>query len=868
LIELRIVDRLVEVRAAEVDRHLVAARQQRHVEHLRVDGEAERPELDDRSPVLEQLEPVPQRPQRVLPRADDLRRDLVGLDRRPQPHQLLDQLLRLQHHRVGREVGVELLRRLERLGPPRHPLEDPVRRDHQRLDPRLPLVEQRLLAGRQRVVHLLALRRQVAEELVELREPPRQLLELDQQLGQLLVALLRRVRLRQRRRDRLREQLELRRELRLALARQQLLAHALIRRAHPAEVGEHRRDVLEDLRARHRVADLQPADHLGQHVEPVAQRRDLLLDRHQLSRVVDLVEPRQHPVEAPRHRLQRVALDQEVDARLADAVELRDQLLLEHIERRQVDRPDLAQRDDRAPLVAQGRQRVHVLLDALPVARPQRLNQRRLLGLRVRQRLAGPLADRHDLLELVDDELAGLPDRPERAPEVARLRLADPVVVVGHPRRLRDQVLVRLAPRVRVLGQPHHAQRLRDAAHQLRVADLRQVRPVRRGRRRELGAHERRAPHLHRVQPRRLLALHAEHHQLAVREQRVAVALDRVLHLLADQVVREQHVLALIAAIEHIQHVLAVRRVDAPLELEGERVRAELLRVAGPQVVPAREHHAVVLGQLHAALPDRVDPRHRLGPRVVDEVPPLRLAVRLDLQQHQRAHDAVQDLRVVERLVGVLDRLAVDAEPVLRVVLDLDRQIAADRLDEHQVLDVDVRVLPRDVIVARRGRPREVVRRRPGELAVAAAVDVAHPAARQHVPVEDLDVLDRRADLEHREQLVLRGLQAGQPRVLVILVEVRELLHEPLAVEQPGDRTRRRRVDRLALRRRRVERLRREHVLDRDLFLEPEEHVVAEQQDARRPAGCRPGCSCSRSAPARWRRPPARSRRTPSCAGR
>jgi hypothetical protein len=43
---------------------------------------------------------------------------------------------------------------------------------HQVLHPRLPLVEQRLLAGAERVVHLLALGRQLAEELVELAEPP------------------------------------------------------------------------------------------------------------------------------------------------------------------------------------------------------------------------------------------------------------------------------------------------------------------------------------------------------------------------------------------------------------------------------------------------------------------------------------------------------------------------------------------------------------------------------------------------------------------------------------------------------------------------------------------------------------------------
>jgi hypothetical protein len=516
LVELGVVDRLEEVGAAEVQRHLVAAGQQRHVEHLGVDVEAEGPELDDRGAAVEELEAVAQGPERVLTGARDLRRDLVGLDRGAEAHQALDQLLGLEHHRVGREVGVQLLGRLEGLGPAVDALDDPLGRDHQRLHPRLPLVEQRLLAGGEGVVHLLALGRQLADELVELAEAPGQLLELDQQLGQLLVALLRRVGLGQRRRDRLREQLELGGELGLALARQQLLAHALIGRADPAVVGEHRRDVLEDLRARDRITDLQPADDLGEHVEAVAQRRDLLLDRLQLRGVVELLHAREDPVEAGGDRQQRVALDQEFDAGLADAVELVDQLLLERVEGREVDRADLARGDDRAALVSQRRQGVHVLLDVLPVAGAQGLDQRGLAGLRLREGLAGALADLHDLLELVDDELAGLADRPQRAGQVADLRVADPIIIVGDLGGLGDQVLVGLAAGVLILDQADHAQRLRDAAHQLGVADLGQVRAVGRGRGGVLGRRERGAPDLHRVDPGRLLALHAEDDQAAV----------------------------------------------------------------------------------------------------------------------------------------------------------------------------------------------------------------------------------------------------------------------------------------------------------------------------------------------------------------
>jgi hypothetical protein len=120
-------------------------------------------------------------------------------------------------------------------------------------------------------------------------------------------------------------------------------------------VGEHRRDVLEDLRARHRVADLQPADHLGQHVEAVAQRRRSRLERLQLRRVVELrSSARQHPVEAGvTSGFSASPLTRKSTQALLMRSNSVDQLLLERVERRQVDRPDLAQRDDCAALVAQ-----------------------------------------------------------------------------------------------------------------------------------------------------------------------------------------------------------------------------------------------------------------------------------------------------------------------------------------------------------------------------------------------------------------------------------------------------------------------------------------------------------------------------------
>ena len=75
-----------------------------------------------------------------------------------------------------------------------------------------------LLAGGERLVDLVALVRELAEEVVELREPGLQVLQLEQQAGELLVAGLGGVRGGERAGDRLPEQRELGGELGAPLA--------------------------------------------------------------------------------------------------------------------------------------------------------------------------------------------------------------------------------------------------------------------------------------------------------------------------------------------------------------------------------------------------------------------------------------------------------------------------------------------------------------------------------------------------------------------------------------------------------------------------------------------------------------------------
>ena len=243
----------------------------------------------------------------------------------------------------------------------------------------------------------------------------------------------------------------------------------------------------------------------------------------------------------------------------------------------------------------------------------------------------------------------------------------------------------------------------------------------------------------------------------------------------------------------------------------------------------------MVLGELHAGLADRVDAVDLLGQGVEDQVAPGLLPVREDLQQDQAAEPGVEDLCVVERLVGVIDRLAPDALSALGVVLDLDRQVAADRLDENLVEDGNVWVTAAAVVLPRRDRPLEIVRRRIDVVALSTVVDIGRVSFGIDSPAKDLDITERGADLEDGEELAVgQPAEQQQAGVLVILAQLLEIADEPRIVQEVARRARgQRRELQSCLPVRPLaghERIEAEDVRDLDRALEAQEDVVAEEQ--------------------------------------
>ena len=147
--QVRIVDRLEEVRARHVQAHRVAARHDREIEFLRIDQELVAPELDGVLAAAEEILPILELAHRIL--ADRLQpaAEIVRLDRVAEFDQLLGEVAHLLDHRVRREVAIQLIEARGVIGAMLDPLQDALRGGEQtisfaiaRLDElELPLLE-------------------------------------------------------------------------------------------------------------------------------------------------------------------------------------------------------------------------------------------------------------------------------------------------------------------------------------------------------------------------------------------------------------------------------------------------------------------------------------------------------------------------------------------------------------------------------------------------------------------------------------------------------------------------------------------------------------------------------------------------------
>ena len=164
------------------------------------------------------------------------------------------------------------------------------------------------------------------------------------------------------------------------------------------------------------------------------------------------------------------------------------------------------------------------------------------------------------------------------------------------------------------------------------------------------------------------------------------------------------------------------------------------------------------------------------------------LAVGKDAQQDQRADDRVKHLRIIERLVGIRDRLLIDALPGTGVVLDLDGEVAADGFHENAILDGDVRMLARALHVAVGALPLELHGIRIPALVVETVADIFQGSVSTSQPLERLEIILAAADAHLHVHMRTDDHEFHEQRALVEPEQRNEVLLEGRVAQGVGDR--------------------------------------------------------------------------------
>ena len=132
----------------------------------------------------------------------------------------------------------------------------------------------------------------------------------------------------------------------------------------------------------------------------------------------------------------------------------------------------------------------------------------------------------------------------------------------------------------------------------------------------------------------------------------------------------------------------------------------------------------MVLRKEDARFGDRIEPLRRLCFLVVNNVAKLIFFERLDLHQDDIANDRVENLCVVERLIGIVYRFGVNSRTVIGIVFDLDSKVTANRFDVDAIFNRNVRMQATAMKLTRCALPSKIMLRRILDFVVATIVDV------------------------------------------------------------------------------------------------------------------------------------------------
>ena len=177
-------------------------------------------------------------------------------------------------------------------------------------------------------------------------------------------------------------------------------------------------------------------------------------------------------------------------------------------------------------------------------------------------------------------------------------------------------------------------------------------------------------------------------------------------------------------------------------------------------------------------MPNRIDPMDLMSLLIINKVTPLLLTIRKDLQQNQRPHLGVQDLSIIESLIGVIYRLGINPFSRRGIVFDLDRKISSHGFDENSVIDRDMRVLSSPLHITVSPLPLELLLRRVFKLVIKTIPEILQFTIISAKELKGLKIIRSFPNLHLAVKIGANDHEFRKDRLFVILIEIGKILSE------------------------------------------------------------------------------------------
>ena len=186
------------------------------------------------------------------------------------------------------------------------------------------------------------------------------------------------------------------------------------------------------------------------------------------------------------------------------------------------------------------------------------------------------------------------------------------------------------------------------------------------------------------------------------------MTLNGVGYFFGYDVVGKQEIVPISATQVDIEDILTIGRLDAFLIFQVRYITLKELEAPLSQDIATGKNYPLIFRELNAGYGNVVDPHDLMRNAVEDQVAGV-LIEGNHPQQNQVADLSIAYLSIIQSLTLLHHVFGVNPLSVGGIVLYFDRQITTDHFHKEAIFDVDMGVIPSNIVLRANIRPREVI---------------------------------------------------------------------------------------------------------------------------------------------------------------